>query len=242
MSQTNSRVALVTGAAQGIGRAISIRLASDGFKVALSDLPSKREQLDAEEQVKEMVESSSKALGGLDVMVSNAGIMGVYKPIIDMSLEEFEQVLRINLRGCFLCYKYGGKEIIATGRPGGRLIGSSSVVGKQASANASQYSASKFAVRGLTQSAALELGQYGITVNAYAPGTIRTAMSELLWNGTLDIKEVLPALPSFAKIGEPEDVASIVSYLASKESHYITGKSALYQSTIFHIDIVQRAN
>ncbi|KAE9384268.1 NAD(P)-binding protein [Gymnopus androsaceus JB14] len=137
-------VALVTGAAQGIGKAIAICLASDGFKVALNDLPSKREQLEAvartidqkrgwgsfvapgdvsqEIEVKEMVESSLKALGGLDVMVANAAINGVYKPIIEMPIEEWDKVQQIDLRGPFLCYKYG-----ASGCPRGRIIGASSV-------------------------------------------------------------------------------------------------------------------
>ncbi|KAE9403226.1 short chain oxidoreductase [Gymnopus androsaceus JB14] len=241
MSLTDSRVALVTGAAQGIGKAIAIRLASDGFKVALCDLPSKREQLEAVALEIDQKHPGlgtfvvpADALGGLDVMVSNAGILGVYKSMLDMSIEEFEQVLRVNLSGCFLCYKYGAKEIIASGRPGGRIIGASSYAGKQGMAFGSHYSASKFAIRGLTQSAALELGQYGITVNAYAPGAIRTTIGEHLVASGIGIKDVsAPSFPSFAKAGEPEDIASIVSYLASKEAHYITGQTISVNSGVF---------
>ncbi|KAE9397625.1 NAD(P)-binding protein [Gymnopus androsaceus JB14] len=194
-------VALVTGAAQGIGKAIAIRLASDGFKkhgwgsfVAPGDVSQ-------EIEVKEMVESSSKALGGLDVMVANAAINGVYKPIIEMSIEEWDKVQQINLRGPFLCYKYGAKEIIASGRPRGRIIGASSVAGKRGMELISHYSASKFGIRGLTQSAALELGKYGITVNAYAPGTIRTPMSEAVIPSGSNVHEIIPGLPIIREYG-----------------------------------------
>ncbi|KAE9403223.1 NAD(P)-binding protein [Gymnopus androsaceus JB14] len=256
MSLTDSRVALITGAAQGIGKAIAIRLASDGFKVALSDLPSKKEQLEAVALEIDQKHPGlgtfvaacrcipgrasegngrirlAKALGGLDVMVANAGIGGAYKPIIDLSVEEFEQVLRVNLLGVFLCYKYGAKAIIASGRPGGRIIGASSFAGKQGIESLGHYSASKFGVRGLTQSAAMELGQYGITVNAYAPGAILTPLSEsIITSGNLS--KVVPGLPSFAKVGEPEDIASIVSYLASKEAHYITGQTISVNGGVF---------
>ncbi|KAE9401212.1 NAD(P)-binding protein [Gymnopus androsaceus JB14] len=133
-----------------------------------------------------MVDTVTKNLGGLDVMVANAGILNTTaKPITEYPAEEWERIFSINTRGVFFCYKYAAKQLITQGR-GGRIIGASSIAGKRAAAYHSAYSASKFAVRGLTQSAALELGEHGITVNAYAPGFIRTAMSRFpvchLWS------------------------------------------------------------
>ncbi|KAE9401209.1 NAD-binding protein, partial [Gymnopus androsaceus JB14] len=244
---------LVTGASQGIGKAIAMRLASDGFKVALNDIPSKKDQLEAvareidakhnhgsyyvapgdvsqEAEVEAMVKSASEALGGLDVMVANAGIIGLANPLVSISGNEWDDLFRVNVRGVFLCYKYGAREIIAGGR-GGRIIGASSLAGKQGGPFFSAYSASKFAVRGLTQSAALELGEHGITVNAYAPGMapkFRNAMyATYLINSfrlTARFSQFTKLLPPNAKPGEPADIASIVSYLASRESHYITGE------------------
>ncbi|KAE9401210.1 NAD-binding protein [Gymnopus androsaceus JB14] len=241
-------VAFVTGASQGIGKAIAMRLASDGFKVALNDIPSKKDQLEAvareidakhghgshvvpgdvsqEAEVEAMVKKATEALGGLDVMVANAGIIGPVKPLVSISGDEWDDLFRVNVRGVFLCYKYGAREIIAGGR-GGRIIGASSLAGKQGGVSTSAYSASKFAVRGLTQSAALELGEHGITVNAYAPGVISTPMSAPFMG---DITKILPP---YAKPGEPADIASIVSYLASKESHYITGQTISVNAGIY---------
>ncbi|KAJ3780086.1 hypothetical protein GGU10DRAFT_419232, partial [Lentinula aff. detonsa] len=197
LSQRLTRVALVTGAAQGIGKAIALRLASDGLKIALNDIQSKGDQLESiaeeikksfgsevyafpgdvseERDVEYMVEAVSKGLGSLDVMVANAGISGPLTPILATSkylcnCEQWDDILRVNSKGVFLCYKYAAKQMVAQGRSGGRIIGASSVTGKQGMAHTSAYTASKFAVRGLTQVAALEFGQYGITVNAYAPG------------------------------------------------------------------------
>ncbi|KIK58981.1 hypothetical protein GYMLUDRAFT_45011 [Collybiopsis luxurians FD-317 M1] len=244
------RAALVTGASQGIGKAIAMRLASDGYKVALNDIPRKREQLEAvakdidkkygqgsfvvpadvsqEEEVKQMVDSSSKAFNGLDVVVANAAIIGPAKPMIEISMEEWDKVQQINIRGVFMCYKWAAKDMIDRGR-GGRIIGASSLAGKQGSPNVTPYVTSKFGVRGLTQAAALELGRHGITVNAYAPGAIETPMVEQLFaepEGHQMMQEGLEQLKRLhAKPGQPDDIASIVSYLASKEAYYITGQT-----------------
>ncbi|KIK65263.1 hypothetical protein GYMLUDRAFT_159890 [Collybiopsis luxurians FD-317 M1] len=236
-------VALVTGAGQGIGKAIAMRLASDGFKVALNDVAGKKRQLEdvaqeidskynrgsfvapgdvsQEEDVKEMVEAASKSLGGLDVMVANAGILGASKPVVSTTIEEWDHLFRVNTRGIFLCYKYAALEMISQKR-GGRIIGASSLAGKLGSELLGAYTASKFAVRGLTQTAALELGEHGITVNAYAPGE---PFLRLVLRFTLAQEHYERLLPPFAKYGKPEDISSIISYLASKEAYYITGES-----------------
>ncbi|KAJ7776318.1 NAD-binding protein [Mycena metata] len=238
------KVALVTGAAQGIGRAIARRLADDGLDVAVNDIASKSEELDTlvdeirqkgrasskciadvsqEEEVKEMVEQVVKEHGGLDVMVANAGIAGTVVPFVDVSADEWDRVMEVNARGAFLCYKYAGIQMIKQGR-GGRLIAASSVAGKQGTPQLPAYSASKFAVRGLTQAAALEFGPHGITVNAYAPGAvdtpIRMALNSLAQTFLFTSHQQRSPLK---QIGVPEDIANLVSFLAKKESQFITG-------------------
>ncbi|KAF9238264.1 hypothetical protein BU15DRAFT_75418 [Melanogaster broomeanus] len=244
-------IALITGSAQGIGRGIALRLAKDGFDIAVNDIPSKRDQLRAvaddidkigrkalvfpadvtvEEQVKGMLQGVTKELGALDIMVANAGV-GELIPLTSTTLEDWERIMNINARGPFLCYKYAAEQMIKQGR-GGRIIGASSLAGKMGHPLASTYSASKFAVRGLTQS--VELGRYGITVNAYAPGPIETPMTaemmsaggDLLFSDKESGSWILNRHEGrpIKHIGQPEDIASIVSYLASKEAHFITGQ------------------
>ncbi|KIJ16158.1 hypothetical protein PAXINDRAFT_11203 [Paxillus involutus ATCC 200175] len=236
-------IALITGSAQGIGRGIALRLAKDGYDIALNDIPSKHSQLRAvaddidksgrkalmfpadvtvDEQVKGMVQEVTKEFGGLDVMVANAGVW------------DWDRIMAVNARGSFLCYKYAAEQMIKQGR-GGRIIGASSLSGKMGHPLLSTYCASKFAVRGLTQAAALELGRHGITVNAYAPGHIETPLTAGLMDAdgkllcsdeelAAQIMNQVGARP-IKSIGQPEDIASIVSYLVSKEAHFITGQT-----------------
>ncbi|KAJ7445949.1 hypothetical protein B0H11DRAFT_2085956 [Mycena galericulata] len=176
-------VALVTGAAQGIGRCIALKLADDGFDVAVNDLSTYSEELgkvveeilakgrassqhvadiSQEEQVKQMVEQAAEHHAGLDVMVANAGVTGrPGVPFTEIPAEEWDRVMTTNARGTFLCYKYAAIQMIQQGR-GGRIIGASSIAGKKGMLMQGPYCASKFAVRGLTQAAALELGGHKI--------------------------------------------------------------------------------
>ncbi|KAJ8593323.1 short chain oxidoreductase [Rhizopogon salebrosus TDB-379] len=249
-------VALITGSTQGIGRSIALRLAKDGFDIALNDVTTKHKQLTAvateieglgrktcivpadvseEDQVKHMVDSSVERLGGLDVMVANAGVLQV-SPFLSTSVDNWDRTLRINARGVFLCYQFAAARMVKQGR-GGRIIGASSGAGKIGLPGGTAYSASKFAVRGLTQSTAVELGKYGITVNSYAPGSIMTPMTKTSSRVRRSIcmdeahKEIQTYITQLVENrplkheGQPEDIASIVSYLASKEAHFITGQS-----------------
>ncbi|ESK86696.1 hypothetical protein Moror_10943 [Moniliophthora roreri MCA 2997] len=244
-----NRVALITGAAQGIGKSIAIRLARDGFDVAINDIASKSTELQqlaesitqtthrrvhiapgdvsVEGDVERIVGSTVAELGGLDVMVANAGILPAVSSIETSLLADWDRVMSVNARSAYLCYKHAAKQMIAQGR-GGRIIGASSLNGKQGTAMSAAYTASKFAIRGLTQSVAHDLGQYGITVNAYAPGFIRTDMSKSAFSedsaGQEAIQQFIQA-SALRKAGEPEDIASIVSYLASEEAHFITGQT-----------------
>ncbi|PBK96089.1 short chain oxidoreductase [Armillaria gallica] len=242
-------VAVVTGAAQGIGKAIALRLADDGFDVAVNDLPlpekiAKLKEVEEEIirkgrrsaifpgdvssdiDVKGMVEGTVNTLGGLDVMVANAAICRNAN-ILDYTVDQWDQSFAVNARGCFLCYQYAAKQMVKQGR-GGRIIGCSSSAGKQGLPMMSLYGATKSAIRGLTQGAALDLGKYGITVNAYAPGAVDTEMCRDAALQQGDMNELIKtnvARSALDYIGQPEDIAGLVSYLASKESRYMTGQT-----------------
>jgi len=243
------RVAIVTGAASGIGKAISLRLASDGFNVALNDLPGSLDKLkevadlasqhgvdtilvpgdvSSEADVEKMVDDTVKHFGGLDAMIANAGILQERRPVTvaEMTTEQWDRMFAVNARGTFLCYKYAVRQMIQQGR-GGRIVGASSVAGLRGWVGWSHYSATKFAVRGLTQAVAQEVGKHGITVNAYAPGLINTPMTregidERIWN---ELNQAVKANTPLGHEGQPDDVANVVSFLLSEKSGYITGQS-----------------
>ncbi|KAF8632164.1 hypothetical protein AX17_004905 [Amanita inopinata Kibby_2008] len=239
------RIAVVTGAASGIGRAIALRLADDGFDLALNDLNSSHDKLSevaaqvaqagaktivvtgdvsSEADVKNLVNDTVRELGGIDAMVANAGIANM-TPIVQMTVDQWDQMMSVHARGAFLCYKYSIEQMIKQGR-GGRVVGASSRNGKQGSPGAAHYSAAKFAIRGLTQSVAQEVGKYGITVNAYAPGIIRTPMLDGLGEAFQAIlQEVTKTQVAMGREGTPEDVANVVSFLLSEKSDYITGQT-----------------
>ncbi|KAJ8078222.1 hypothetical protein PM082_000428 [Marasmius tenuissimus] len=238
------RVAIVTGAAQGLGRSIAARLFQDGFNIAINDIPEKSKQLEeiareiegdsrkagrvlvaladvsVESEVKGMVERVVEELGSVDVMVANAGIAPIAS-IHDTSTETLDRVLAVNVRGTFLCYKYASEQMIRQGG-GGRIIGASSLAGKRGQGMLSAYSASKFAIRGLTQAAAVELGKHGITVNAYAPGAIVTEMFHSMSD---QMKNGLAARASLGCHGTTDDIANFVSYIVSDQAKFITGTS-----------------
>ncbi|KAH0578857.1 hypothetical protein H2248_003049 [Termitomyces sp. 'cryptogamus'] len=241
-------VALVTGAARGIGRAIALRLADDGFDVAVNDISatdlealveeikSKQRKssfyvadVSIEEQVKNLIRNVVECHGSLDVMVANAGI-AVWKPFLETTEADWDKLLAVNVKGTFFCYKHAGAQMIAQGH-GGRIIGASSLAGKRGTPIMAAYSATKFAIRSLTQSAAMAFGPHRITVNAYAPGPIETPMLQYLdsenaaltQGKTGDLLGILRQRSPLGINGSPADIASLVSYLVSKEAGFVTG-------------------
>lgn len=254
MDATAKRVALVTGAARGIGRAIALRLAADGLDVAVADLPvmayetkgvaeearalgarSSAITVDVSDvgQVDAMVEATVADLGQLDVMVANAGVAHV-APLLDVTPEEFDALMAVNVRGVFLCYTAAARQMVAQGG-GGKIIGAASGAAHRGAAMLGPYSSSKFAVRGLTQAAAQEWSPLGITVNAYAPGIVRGPMWDYIdecFGGRTGLAkgEAMAKRAERISIGRvetPEDVAGFVSYLASADADYMTGQTVL---------------
>ncbi|AQS41134.1 MAG: Acetoin(Diacetyl) reductase [Candidatus Tokpelaia hoelldobleri] len=249
---TNAKVALVTGSGQGIGRAIALRLAKDGFNTGLVDIKKGKVETVAREiealgrkaaihvadtsrqdEVYAAIDHTEKALGGFDVMINNAGIAQV-NPLSDVTPEEFNRIVQINIAGVLWGIQAAAKKFIAR-KQKGKIISASSIAGYEGSAMLGVYSATKFAVRGLTQAAAKEYGHAGITVNAYCPGIVSTDM----WT---EIDKRLAAITGapigdtlveysrkipLGRIQEPEDIANLVAFLASEDSDYITGQAIL---------------
>lgn len=244
------RVALVTGSARGIGRAIAVRLAGDGLDVAVSDLPGSREQVDAvvaeveaagvrglaveidvadADQCDAATAACAEAFGGLDVMVANAGV-AVPAPLLETRPEDFASVLAVNLLGVFNCYAAAARSMIAAGG-GGKIVGAGSLAAHKGFALLGSYSASKFGVRGLTQVAAQEWAPHGITVNAYCPGIVDTriwaSFDEATGAKPGTTLEQFAAQIALGRVQTPEDVAAFVSHLASEDSDYMTGQSVI---------------
>jgi meso-butanediol dehydrogenase/(S,S)-butanediol dehydrogenase/diacetyl reductase len=250
----HGRTALVTGAARGIGRGIALRLAADGLDVAVADLPSMHADAEgvAEEvraagrravvidvdvsdtaQVDAMVAATVAELGRLDVMVANAGVAQV-APLLEVTPDQFDWLMSINLRGVFLCYTAAARQMIAQG-DGGKIIGAASIAAHKGFAMLGHYSASKWAVRGLTQAAAQEWAPHGITVNAYCPGIVGTKMWDYIDERIAELQGLqkgeaiakFSELITLGRVETPEDVAQFVSYLASPDSDYMTGQSVM---------------
>ncbi|HEY0240419.1 MAG TPA: SDR family oxidoreductase [Friedmanniella sp.] len=243
------RSAVVTGAAGGIGRAIALRLAADGLNVSVLDLASARAGLDAvaaelstpgqalecdvtdAAAVDGAVAAHVERFGGLDVMVANAGI-AVTAPLLDITASQWQTTLDVNLTGVFHCYRAAARQLVAQGR-GGRIIGAGSVAAHRGGKWQSAYSATKFAVRGLSQSLAQELAEHGITVNLYSPGVVQTPMWESIdlemasRRGTpvgSELQAMIAGIP-LGRLEVPGDVAGVVSFLASPDAAYVTGQS-----------------
>lgn len=249
---TTQRSAIVTGAGQGIGRSIAMQLSSDGLFVTLADLPANAARLAAvvgeieaaggraraaaadvtdAEQIRNVVAGHLAAYGGLDVMVANAGI-AITAHFVDTMVEQLDLQMAVNVKGVFNCYKAAAEVMIPQGR-GGRLIAAGSVSAHKGGEWQCAYVASKFAVRGLNQTVALELARHGITANLYSPGATLTPMydgidaevARVTGNAPGSELEKVAAEIPMGRMGQPSDVAKVVSFLASENSAYVTGQS-----------------
>lgn len=237
------KLSLVSGASSGIGRAIAVREARAGRNLLINYAGNEegaketerliheaapeaevllfRADVSEEEAVKEMVDAAVERFGAIDVLVNNAGITRD-NLLLRMSAEDFDSVLRINLRSVFLLSKYVGKCMLK--KRSGRIINISSVVGLHGNIGQVNYAASKAGIIGITKTLAREYAGRNITVNAVAPGFIETRMTETLPE---KIKESMLSEIPLGRFGKPEDIANAVSFLASDESSYITGQTLL---------------
>lgn len=188
-----------------------------------------------------MVETSVQELGPLDTMVANAGIAQV-KPLLQLTDDDFRRMFEVNVYGVFNCYTEAAKQMIDQGG-GGKLIGAASIVAFKPFALLSHYSASKWAVRGLTQAMAMEMSGHQITVNAYAPGIVGTAMWDLIdeevgkTTGAKKgdtIKKFTEELIALKRTSVPEDVSKAVSFLAGPDSDYMTGQTLVVDGGIIY--------
>jgi 3-oxoacyl-[acyl-carrier protein] reductase len=234
-----SGVALVTGASRGIGRAIALQLAADGFAVAVnfSSNASKADDVVSQIQagggdavavqadvsdpdaVTQMFTRVADELGDVSVLVNNAGITDD-SLVLRMTPQQWDNVMNTNLRSVFLCTKMALRPMLRA--KSGRIINISSVSGISGNPGQGNYAAAKAGIIGFTKSAAKEVGSRGITVNAIAPGFIRTDMTDALGETITDAVSEQVALK---RLGLPEEVASTVGYLASEGASYITGQT-----------------
>jgi len=246
MYTLDGKVALITGAASGIGRGIALRLAAEGADIAILDinLPGARATAEAVEsagrraisveadvgnyaQVQDAVKQVTEALGKIDVLVNNAGIMRI-GTVVDMPIEDWHDVLNVNLDGPFHCCRAVLPQMIARGA--GKVINIASYAGKIGAASGSAYCASKFALIGLTQTLALEVAQHKINVNAVCPGIIvetgmRDQMDRFMVEHGLPTAKQREGTVPLRRVGLPHDVARIVAFLASDEASYMTGQA-----------------
>ena len=246
----NGKVAVVTGAGRGIGRAIAMRLAEDGADVVVADLNAENvasvsreiarlgvramgivSDVTRKADVDHLVAQVVAEYDHIDILVANAGIITI-NTVLDLQEDEWDRVMDVNAKGVFLCDQAVARQMVKQGG-GGKIINCASVAGHQGFPFEAHYCASKFAVIGFSQAFAREVASHGITVNCYCPGIVDTDMWEKIdaalgeLNGVQkgeSIRKFIEMVP-LGRVEKPDDVAGLVSYLASPDSNYMTGQA-----------------
>lgn len=241
----HNKTALITGANSGIGKAIAYEFAKEGAHVAVNYIANENEARKIAEEIKDMMYTGQKSgyfradisymyevqkmvediinlFGRIDILVNNAGIQ-TEKPFIELTEEEVDRVLSVNLKGTFFCSQFVARKMIELHIPG-KIINISSVHQDIPRPLVAHYAASKGGIKMLTKVMALELAQYNISVNAIAPGAISTPMNERVLQDPELKKEVETKIP-MGRFGEPEEVARVAAFLASDDASYVTGST-----------------
>jgi NAD(P)-dependent dehydrogenase (short-subunit alcohol dehydrogenase family) len=240
MGRLDGAVAVITGAASGMGRATARLFASEGARLLLADVDAaggetvageigrnggsvvfRRVDVSRADDVEAMVRDAVDRYGGLDVIFNNAGIEGVSARLADWSEADWDRVIDVNLKGVFLGMKYALPVMAERG--GGSVINTASVAGLVGWHGAAAYSASKGGVVLLTKTAALEYARWNVRVNCICPGVIHTAMVERITGGGDEALDRLKRMQPMPRVGEAEDIARMALFLASEESTFVTG-------------------
>lgn len=230
---------MVVGATSGIGRAAARAFAQAGASVVVSGLGAQegraveteiralgREALfietdvSRENEVRELMQRAVERFGRIHAAVNNAGTEGRYGPIQDMTLDDFDRIIGVNLRGIWLGLKYQIPHMLAHG--GGAIVNTSSTAGVAAIPNIGLYTASKHAVIGLTKAGALEVARSGIRINAVAPGPVETGLLHRMVDGHVDTVQIAASVP-MGRISSPEEIAQAIVWLCSDAASYVTG-------------------
>ena len=243
----SGKTAIVTGGASGIGEGIACRLSEEGAAVVIADLDGKKARAVAdslpgdtlavsldvtdETAMDDLVSRTVETFGGLDIMVNNAGIIRI-SPVASTEYSDWKRLMDVNVDGVFLGCRAAARVMIGQGR-GGAIINASSGAGRRGVPNISCYCASKAAIIMLTQSLAVELAPYSITVNSYAPGHIQTpfwkdvadGFSNVMQKPPEEVVEMFRSTVPMGRFGTPGDVAAAVSWLATPEASYISGQA-----------------
>ncbi|HEX5616049.1 MAG TPA: SDR family oxidoreductase [Acidimicrobiia bacterium] len=242
MNGSQRKVALVTGASTGIGRAVALAFAQSGFDVVVADVDRDRGETVAKEvealgasgffvetdvsdraAVERLVAATVERFGGLDVACNNAGIEGTPMPTADCTDENWDRTIAVNLTGVFLCMRAEIPRMLE--RDGGAIVNVSSVAGLVGFENIPAYTASKHGVVGLTKTAALEYATHGIRVNAVCPGVIDTEMVERFTHGDPEAAAQLTSSEPVGRMGSPEEIAASVVWLCSDAASFVTGQA-----------------
>jgi len=244
MGLVQGKVALVTGAAAGIGRATALGFAAEGAKVVVSDIDTEggeetvaliaeqggnasfmRADVSKNTDVEALIRKTVDLYGSLDCACNNAGIEGMVAPTVEQTEDNYDAIMAVNAKGTFLCLRAEISEM-AKGE-GGAIVNLASIAGLIGFAGLSPYTASKHAVNGLTKNAAIEYGNQGIRVNSVCPGGIDTRMLDSLaeqsTGGEMGSHEMLDPLHPIGRIGTPEEVAALIVWLCSPSAAFVTG-------------------
>src|ERR1700733_4298039 len=241
-TELEGKVGLVTGGTSGIGRDTAVLFAKAGAKVVVAGRRERegnetielvratggdglfvKADVSKDSEVDTLIQKAVEKFGRLDIAFNNAGIEGVWAPIVRQSEEDWDRTIAINLKGVWLCLKYEIRQMLKQGG-GGAIVNMASITGLIGSAGVAAYSASKHGVIGLTKTAALENARSGIRINAVCPGAIETPMAERIFGAPAVHKQVLGLHP-IGRFGRPAEIAEAVLWMCSDHASFMTGQS-----------------